>query len=63
MKPDMLTQMMVSDKKYPNVLNTRMITSQTVSIAFAGSDNTSVTLTAIIYYFSNILTYFNAVVK
>ena len=41
---------MESGKKYPNVLDTRMITSQTVSIAFAGSDNTAVTLIVIIYY-------------
>ena len=50
MRPDMLTQMMESGKKHPDVLNMKMITSQAVSIAFAGSDNTAVTLTAIIYY-------------
>lgn len=50
MRPDILTQMMESGKKYPDILTEKMITSQAVSIAFAGSDNTAVTLTAIIYY-------------
>ena len=50
MRPDMLIRMMESGKMHPNVLDTRMITSQAVSIAFAGSDNMAVTLTAIIYY-------------
>lgn len=50
MRPDILTQMMESGKKHPDVLTMKMITSQAVSIAFAGSDNTAVTLTAIIYY-------------
>lgn len=46
----MLTQMMESGKKHPEILNQAQITSQAVSIAFAGSDNTAVTLTAIFYY-------------
>ena len=50
MRPDLLTQMMESGKKHPEILSEKMITSQAVSIAFAGSDNTAVTLTAIIYY-------------
>ena len=49
-RPDILTQFMESGKKHPNVLNDKMIMTQAVSIAFAGSDNTAVTLTAIIYY-------------
>lgn len=36
--------------KNPNFLTTRMINSQAVSIAFAGSDNADVTLPDIIYY-------------
>ncbi|KAF4633239.1 hypothetical protein G7Y89_g4881 [Cudoniella acicularis] len=50
MRSDILTQMMENGKKHPQILTEKMITSQSVSIAFAGSDNTAVTITAIIYF-------------
>ena len=50
MREDLLTQMMESSKKFPNVLTDKMVLAQAVSTAFAGSDNTAVTLTAILYY-------------
>lgn len=50
MRPDILTQLMDSGKKFPEVLNQKMVTATAVSIAFAGSDNTAVTITAIFYY-------------
>ncbi|KAF2224621.1 cytochrome P450 [Elsinoe ampelina] len=49
-KPDLLAHLMLSGQKHPNVLTQKMITAQATSIAFAGSDNTAMTITAIIYY-------------
>jgi len=50
MRQDILTQLIESGKQHPKVLTDKMILTTAVSIAFAGSDNTAVTLSAIFYF-------------
>ena len=50
MRQDILTQLIESSRQHPKILTDKMILTTAVSIAFAGSDNTAVTLSAILYF-------------
>lgn len=50
MRQDLLTQLIESGKQHPQILTPKLIVTQAVSLAFAGSDTTAAALSAIFYY-------------